>query len=144
MLPIRHCKSGKLLSAQSIDEYGNKLFIPGSKVKGGQFTLGRGRETWIVEGYATALSVQSALRKLYRDAQIRVAFSAANVKEIARKGDIIIADHDKNGIGAKYAAASGCLWWMPPESGDANDLHLTQGLPALVKALRAFILTWPR
>ena len=85
------------------------------------------------------MSVREALRRLYRDAQVVVAFSAANVREVARPGDIIVADNDESGAGEKYAARTGCHWWMPSDTGDANDYHQAHGTDALAKALMSLL-----
>ena len=154
---------------QRISKDGTKKFLPGSNVRGGFLKKGSGRETYVVEGYATALSVQLALKELYRDAQVLIAFSASNMPNVAWKKSRIVADHDLHkcgnracgykwddpdlagehclcpaclvkthavAAGAHYAWKTGCLWTMPPEPGDANDLHLTEGLPALVELMR--------
>ena len=68
-------------------------------------------------------------------------FSASNVATVAerRRHAVVIADNDKPvaqfgglGTGEFYARRAGLPWAMPPEVGtDANDLHLSDGLPAL-------------
>ena len=139
IVPIRTYR-GQLMSLQTISPQGEKRFLPHSRVAGGHYRLGRGREVWITEGYATALSIESALQALYRDACIVVAFSAHNVAACARMGNLIIADNDKNGVGVKYAKKTPCAHWTPPQLGDANDFHTTHGLDALVDELRQFLL----
>ena len=138
VLPVRNARGG-LLSVQTITCAGDKMFLKGGRIKGGRYRLGRGREMWVVEGYATGMSVREALRRLYRDAQVVVAFSAANVREVARPGDIIVADNDESGAGEKYAARTGCRWWMPPDIGDANDYHQAHGTDVLAKALVSLV-----
>jgi phage/plasmid primase-like uncharacterized protein len=41
-------------------------------------------ERWLVEGYATGLSVRAALRELHREAQVVVCFSAFNLAHVGR------------------------------------------------------------
>ena len=140
VVPIWTQAGNKVQSLQFIDEKGTKRFLPGGKVKGGCFRISRGRELWLVEGYATGLSVSVALKMLYRDAEVVVAFSASNMVtlNLGRRG-MVVADNDANGVGRKYAKATGKLWWSPPEQGDANDLHQQYGIRVLVGYLRDFI-----
>jgi putative DNA primase/helicase len=88
---------------QRISADGTKLFLPGGKAKGSVFFIGPlvAHERWLVEGYATGLSVRAALRELHRDAQVVVCFSAGNlahvgrlVKELRPKA-YVFADNDK-------------------------------------------------
>ena len=140
VLPIRSWK-GDVLGVQLIDFQGNKTFLKDSLIERGRFYIGRGRERWIVEGYATGLTLAQALRRMARPSEICVAFSVFNAMLLARETepDRLIVDNDKSGTGAKYARASGCRWWMPPEIGDANDFMLKYGIEAVVKELQAFI-----
>jgi putative DNA primase/helicase len=126
-------------SLQRIWEDGTKKFLPGGKAQGSAMLLGnnRPREKWLVEGYATGLSVRAALKDLHREAQVIVCFSATNLIQIAkhvRGVAYVMADNDASGTGARAAASTGLPWIMPPEQGyDANDLHQKHGLRALVK-----------
>ena len=138
VVPIWTQASNRVQSLQFIDEKGTKRFLPGGKVKGGCFRISRGRERWLVEGYATGLSVRTALKILYRDAEVVVAFSASNMVNFGRRC-MVVADNDANGVGHKYAKATHQPWWSPPEHGDANDLHQQSGILALVECLRDFI-----
>ena len=138
VIPIRDWQ-GTLLSVQLIQEDGTKRFLRHTKVKGGRFVLGSGPERWVVEGFATGLSIKAALDSLYRRARVLVAFSAANILEVARRGDRIIADHDPGGQGEKYARKTGCRWWMPAQPGDACDVHCRDGLDILAGELRLFL-----
>ena len=138
VVPIRDWR-GSLLSVQLIQEDGTKRFQLHTKVKGGRFVLGSGPERWVVEGFATGLSVKAALDSLYRRARVLVAFSAANILEVARRGDRIVADHDPGGQGEKYARGTGCRWWMPTQPGDACDVHCRDGLDILAGELRLFL-----
>ena len=54
--------AGEIRGAQYIDAKGTKLFHAGSQQKGCCHRLGRSREVWLCEGYATGLSVRNALR----------------------------------------------------------------------------------
>ena len=147
IVPVRD-RQGKLMSLQRISKDGNKRFLSGSRVRGGSNRIGRGRDRWIVEGYATGLSVYHALLELYRPASVVVAFSAGNIPVIARKGDVVLSDHDKRtkqnpehgGAGAAAARKSGCRWMMPLyEETDFNDYMLKHGPDGLRDVIRKFI-----
>jgi putative DNA primase/helicase len=146
LIPMREFRLYKQLnSLQRIAADGTKLFLPGGKAKGSVFFIGPllAPERWLVEGYATGLSVRAALRELHREAQVVVCFSAGNlahvgrlVKELRPKA-YVFADNDKSGAGAKAAQETGLPWCMAPETGmDANDLHMRDGARALAKLLR--------
>lgn len=131
-----------LQSVQFIHADGAKRFLAGAVMRGACHRLGRGRECWVVEGYATGLSVQAALRQLHRDAEVRVAFSAANMLSVQPRAGTrvaVVADHDRHGVGEEYARRMDRPYWLPPQAGDANDYHMAAGLPALVACLRDFI-----
>jgi len=95
----------------------------------------------LCEGYATGLSIKAALSGLCLPTRVTCCFSAANVATLAerRLHAVVIADNDKPvaqfgglGTGEYYARKTGLPWAMPPEEGtDANDFHLSEGLPAL-------------
>ena len=95
----------------------------------------RWKEVWLCEGYATGLSIQAALKSLYRDAAVMVCFSAGNMVEVGRrlKSKFVVADHDATG--QRVAEELSCRWGMSEREGeDANDLHQRGGLAA-VRAL---------
>ncbi len=106
LVPMRSVASGALHSIQSIAADGSKKFLPGGKAKGAVYNLGRSWPRWYVEGYATGLSVQAALKRMYREDQVVVCFSAGNLAHIAPPGgatpraQYVIADHD---------------WWRCPK-----------------------------
>ncbi|WP_246183747.1 toprim domain-containing protein [Pandoraea anhela] len=105
--------------------------------------MGSGREHWLVEGFATGLSVREALRSLHRPARVVVCFSAGNLQHVA--GQIpgrryVVADNDDSGTGARVATATGLPWAMPPQVGDdANDFHQRAGLGALTRLVRNLV-----
>src|SRR5690625_523370 len=134
-----------LTTLQFIADDGAKKNILGGAMGGSFYRLGSGRETWVCEGIATALTVQAALKMLGRSASVFCAFSAANVGQVASEmpGAIIAADHDAPnehlggmGAGEYYARRSGREWLMPPAVGDFNDMHAAEGLRAVALALR--------
>lgn len=136
LIPMRDHATRRLNSIQTIDANGKKMFLPGGRAKGSVFALGTDHETYLCEGYATALSVKAALTALYRKARVVVCFSAANIAHVAKSmGHFVVADHDANGTGQRYAEQSNLPWWMPPELGDANDYFLQHGAQSLGKEL---------
>lgn len=138
----------QLNSLQRISADGEKLFLPGGKAKGSVYFIGPmiPRERWLVEGYATGLSVRAALQRLYRDAQVIVCFSAGNLAHVGRlvKGlkpqAYVFADNDASGAGAKAAEETGLSWTMPPEVGmDANDWQMAHGVSAVAELIRTTV-----
>ena len=100
---------------------------------------------YLVEGYATGLSVAQAARRS-GGACVVVAFSAGSLVDVAsnawfrlatrRSRVVVVADNDASGTGAKAAKATGLPWVMPRTVGmDANDLHQAEGLTAVVRLL---------
>ncbi|HEX73164.1 MAG TPA: hypothetical protein ENN65_07595 [Candidatus Hydrogenedentes bacterium] len=137
---------GRVTTLQFIGVDGLKKNIYRGRMAAAAHRISTGRETWVCEGIATALTVRAALRLLGRSATVLSAFSAANVAKVASmiEGSIIAADHDRpldqlhgKGTGEHYAAASGRKWVMPPEEGDFNDWHQRDGLRAVAMHLRA-------
>lgn len=135
----------RVVTVQLIDTAGAKLNMKAAPIKGAAHRIATGRETWVCEGIATALSVRAALRLLGRPATVLSAFSAANVATVAGglSGSIIAADHDKpleqlhgKGTGEFYAAKTGRVWVQPPTIGDFNDMHMSDGLRAVALHLR--------
>ena len=64
LVPMRHYQAyERVQSVQMIGPDGSKKNLPGGKAKGGAYNLGRSWTRWYVEGYATGLSVQAALRR---------------------------------------------------------------------------------
>lgn len=135
----------QLTTVQFITADGDKKNVLGGRMGGACHRIASGRETWVCEGIATALSVNAALRLLGRSATVLSAFSAANVGRVASgiEGAVIAADHDKpveslGGLGAGefYASRSGRRWVQPRELGDFNDMHMSDGLRAVAVLLR--------
>ena len=131
-------------SLQSIDQFGNKKFMPGGKMNGGFFVIGKDTEQIIIcEGFSTGASIHQATGN-----QVYVAFNAGNIEKVARhvrsvtdKRIVIAADDDcdsdKN-VGleaAKQASkAIGATYVLPLIDGkpnsvktDFNDLFIEHG-----------------
>lgn len=137
LVPMRDMNTSQINSVQTITAGGEKKFLFGGKAKGSVFVIGpKTPEVYLVEGYATGLSVKAAIDYSFRRARVVVCFSAANLAYVAKHmGCYAIADNDESGTGEKYAIKSGLPWWMPPEVGDANDWHMKHGLKSLAAAL---------
>lgn len=132
---------------QFITPDGSKKNILRGVMNGAAHRIAMGRETWVCEGIATALSIRDALRMLNRPATVLCAFAAANVGKVATAlpRSILAADNDKPiealgnlGTGEYYAIRSGRKWLMPPQLGDFNDMHQRDGLRAVALHLRGF------
>ena len=105
LVPMRHYQAyERVQSVQMIGPDGSKKFPSGSKVSEAVYKLGQGGERYYCEGYATALSVMAALKRLYRDqhSEVWVCFSAGNIPKVAlsSRRSMVIADHD---------------WWRCPK-----------------------------
>jgi len=143
IIPMREFQNyGIVNGVQKIAPDGTKLFLPGTKAKGAAFIIAKGalRERWLVEGFATGLSVQAALLDLRRQAEIIVTFSAGNLKYIAemmKRPAYVFADNDASGVGVAAAVATGLPWVTPKDIGfDANDVIRQRGLRELVEIVR--------
>lgn len=142
LIPMRDYKTKEIISLQMIAENGEKKFLPGGRAKGAVFRLGPKAAdwTWLVEGYATGLSVLEGIKSMYRQDAVVVCFSAGNLQYVAERvggNRMVFADHDKSGTGQRVAEATGLPWVMSPIEGeDANDLHQRTSLWGLVALMR--------
>lgn len=145
LVPMRDVRTGELLSLQTIDDDGGKKFLTGGRASHAVYRIGNSMCKWYVEGLATGLSVQSALKALYRAGdEVCLTFSSGNLpKVVVQDGreSYVVADHDENTIGEQAARKSHLPYWMPDEVGmDANDFHMKYGLNALRDELRKLTL----
>lgn len=134
VVPMRHLHTNALVGAQVITwlpgvrKYEKKMIF-GMRAKGAVLRLGgkHAARTWLVEGFATGLSVQAALRLRRLPDVVLVCFSDGNLTHVARQleGDVaVFADNDASGAGERAAKASGMPYCMAPTVGwDANDMH---------------------
>lgn len=146
LVPMREFRVYRRInSVQRISADGSKLFLTGGKAKGSAFLLGpfMAHERWLVEGYATGLSVLAALRELHSKAQVVVCFSASNLTHIGRQVKemrpkaYVFADNDASRAGAHAAAETGLPWSEPMLEGfDANDWHREFGVRSLAMLLQ--------
>lgn len=136
----------RVSSAQLIWEDGTKRFLGSGKMEGASHRLSAGVYTWICEGFATGLSLRTALAGLKIKATILCCFSASNLLVVSRqiKGRAFVAaDNDKPlphfdnlGTGEHYAKETGLPYGMPPGlRTDFNDMHQTAGIFAVQRAL---------
>lgn len=143
LIPMRDCKDyRRVLSVQRVSVDGEKRFLLGARTKGAVFVLGaaKSRSTWFCEGYATGLSIRSALELMRIPEKIVVCFSAGNLVHVANcygGPRYVIADNDESKTGEISAAKTGLPWAMPEEVGtDANDLHQRLGIYAVAKLIQ--------
>jgi putative DNA primase/helicase len=143
LIPMRNVSNNRLQGYQSI--YWNepqrkyeKKMLYGMRAKNAVLYLGdrENEECWLVEGFATGLSVRHALRSVGISAAVVVCFSASNMIQVApqiRGKRFIFADNDESKTGEKSALLTGLPWTMADTVGwDANDLHLKDSLFSVV------------
>jgi putative DNA primase/helicase len=143
LIPMRNVVTNVLQGFQQIywvpeeKSYVKKMLF-GMRSKNAVFRMGarESEETWLVEGYATGLSVRNALKSCGIRASVVVCFSASNLVQIADQiggKRYVFADNDESATGEKCAKSTGLPYTMPNEVGlDANDLHMKDGLFAIV------------
>ena len=128
----------QIVGCQIINEQGEKKFIYGQRSKGATFCLDAKGVPIFCEGFATALSIQSAMRANKLPYSIYVCFSASNMKDVAKRfrSGFVIADNDPNNTGERSAIETGKPYWMSDTVGeDFNDYHLRVGLFKASQAL---------
>jgi putative DNA primase/helicase len=144
LVPMRNVRTRALQGLQTIwwdptARVWEKKMIAGMRAKAAVLRMGTGSESWLVEGYATGLSVHAALRSMGSDAGVVVTFSAGNLVEVADKipgRRFVFADHDASRAGQQAAETTGLPWVMSDVVGeDANDLHKRAGLFSVVRKL---------
>ena len=129
VIPMRI--DGRVVGCQLIDEDGNKKFLSGQRTSDASFVIDNKGTNVLCEGFATALSIQQAMRSLRRRYKIHVCFSAGNMLKIANvlDGGVVVADNDASGTGERIAKEIGWPYWMSKTVGnDANDDHKAMGL----------------
>lgn len=123
--------AGRIVGCQLIQEDGEKKFLFGQRTGDAEYIIDNKGPHVLVEGYATALSVQAALKSLKRRYTIHVCFSAGNLVKVSRHvpRGFVIADNDASETGEKAAKDTGWPYFMPPTVGhDFNDMHMSLGL----------------
>ena len=138
---------GQLWSLQKIAPDGSKRFLPGGKVSGCYFPIGKPKQRlWLAEGYATA----ATLHELTGDA-VACCFNAGNLAKVAvtlrRKLPgiriTVGADNDKAGLenASRAAAIAGGKFVYPEfDAGDSgsdwNDFATIYGKRFTREAIR--------
>jgi putative DNA primase/helicase len=144
LIPMRNWTTNKVQGYQQIySDQGkwHKKMLYGMKAKDAVLALGpRTGEVWLVEGYATALSVRAALRQARILAGVICCFSANNLVQIAKQASqtsaFVFADNDESKKGEEAAVESFLPWTMADTVGwDANDLHQKEGLFAVIEKI---------
>lgn len=143
LVPMRDAQNDKLLGVQTIrlvDNSWNKKMLSGMRAKGAVFVLGnrKARQSILVEGFATALSVEAAVRMMRIDAAVVCCFSSSNLVHVAPMfpRSIIFADNDESGTGERAAKQAEKPYCMSDVIGeDANDLHVREGIMSVVKKI---------
>ena len=120
----------RLVGVQLIDTAGGKKFLSGQRTSEAEFVIDNKGPHYLVEGFATALSLRAILKNWKRRYTIHVTFSAGNMLKIAATlpGGYVIADHDVSGTGERVAREIGWPWWMWHKPGDCNDACQEEGL----------------
>lgn len=129
VIPMR--VDGQIVGCQLIDEDGTKKFLFGQQSGGAEYIIDNKGAHVLVEGYATALSVQAALKSMKRAYTLHVCFSAGNLVKVAKHlpRGFVVADNDASFAGEKAAKETGWPYWMPPTVGqDFNDFYREVGL----------------
>lgn len=148
LVPAR--RAGDVCSAQLIWEDGTKKFLYGGEIGGSSHRIAKGADTWLCEGFATALSLRNALHGLKMRPTILCCFSAANIAAVAHgmTGRVFVAaDNDQPrpqfggmGTGEHYARQSRFPYGMPPDVGtDFNDMHQRTSIFAVQRVLTAIM-----
>lgn len=144
LIPMRNLNTDSLQGVQVIRWDGDsrkweKKMTAGMRARGAVFRMGSrsAPETFLCEGYATGLSVATALRSAGMRTCVVVCFSAYNMEVIAsqiRGRAFVFADNDDSKTGERAAQSTGYPYVMSDVVGeDANDLHLRVGLFAVVQ-----------
>ena len=152
LIPMRNVVTNKLQGYQQIywdleKRTYEKKMLTGMRAKNAVFCIGSrtADEFWLVEGYATGLSVYHALKSCGMTASVVVCFSASNLVQVADQlpgKRFVFADNDESKTGQTSAEATGLPWTMPEQVGyDANDLHQKCGLFAVVAKLMEVLTT---
>lgn len=143
LIPMRNVVTNKLQGYQAIRwdmdsrKYEKKM-LTGMRAKNAVLYMGNRDipECWLVEGFATGLSVRNALRSVGLNASVVVTFSASNLIQVADQipgRRFVFADNDESKTGEKAALETGLPWTMADTVGwDANDLHAKKGLFSVV------------
>lgn len=146
LIPMRNVLTNRLQGYQAISwdvpsQKFEKKMLHGMKAKGGVFVFGdiKSDEKWLVEGYATGLSVKAALQSAALTASVVVCFSARNLVQVAQSiggTRFIFADNDESRTGENCALETELPYAMADQVGwDANDMFCNLGVMDVVKKI---------
>jgi putative DNA primase/helicase len=140
LIPMR--VAGNLVGLQQIDEDGQKKFLYGQRTNNATFNFNNHGPNILCEGYATALSIRTAMKQMKRRYNLHVCFSAGNMVKVAAalEAGLVIADNDESGTGERVAKEIGWPYWISDKVGeDANDYHQRLGLFAFTQSLTSML-----
>lgn len=139
VLPMR--VNDALVGCQLIQEDGTKRFLSGQITKGASLVIDNKGRDILCEGFATAMSVRSAMRHLKERYTIHVCFSAGNMLEIAKglRDPLVIADNDASGVGQSVAKKIASRYWLGQIGEDFNDTEQRIGTVEAAESLRPFL-----
>lgn len=145
LVPMRDAaRYRELINLQQIWPDGTKRFLPGGRARDAIHRIGapHARHTVLCEGYATALSLDAALKLISPSHAVIVCFSANNLVSVSERFPyaVVAADNDQSATGEESAKRTGLKWTMPYEVGtDFNDLHVNMGLHVVVERMRELL-----
>jgi len=133
LIPMRI--DDKLVGLQQIKPDGTKKFLFGQKSKGATLKIDNKGRNILCEGYATALSVQRAMKALKQRYTIHICFSASNMEHVGSLLDnpLVIADHDP--VGIKCASKIAKNYWLGDFGMDFNDMEMRDGTGSVSQSL---------
>jgi len=141
VVPMRH--QDRIVGLQLINDEGEKKFLYGQTSKGATFSMNAKGAPIFCEGFATGLSIRDIMQSMNLPYCIHICFSASNMQFVARniRSGIVIADHDSNGVGERFAKDTGKPYWLSEAVGeDFNDYHMRVGKFKASQALKKMLI----
>jgi len=141
VVPMRH--QDRIVGLQLINDEGEKKFLYGQTSKGATFSMNAKGTPIFCEGFATGLSIRDIMQSMNLPYCIHICFSASNMQFVARniRSGIVIADHDSNGVGERFAKDTGKPYWLSEAVGeDFNDYHMRVGKFKASQALKKMLI----
>jgi len=132
-----------VVGCQLITNSGDKKFLSGQRTNDAVFHIGSGTPV-LCEGYATALSIHSALSAIKARRSVVACFSAHNLTRVAKTvpDAIVVADNDVSLTGERVAKETGLPYWISDVVGeDFNDYAKRVGRFAASQSLRKLLIS---